>query len=300
MIIRKVRLSILIPVYNYDVRELVHKLHDQVTQLDIPAEILCYDDCSTDESCKVANREITQLSIIIYKELPVNIGRAAIRNKLASEANYNKLLFIDCDSEPVSDNFLKNYLGYSSKYQALVGGTVYPATNDNPRQSLRWKYGIAREEKFAEKRNETPYDSITLNNFYIDKTTFLRIGLDESIEGYGHEDTKFGYALRDNNVPILHIRNPVLHCGLETNEVFLQKTEAAVKNFYKLSKQGYGTKTKLYESYLLVRKLRLDGLFISVFSALQKNIIKNLCSGNPSLELFDLYKLKLLLEEGRK
>ena len=300
MIIRKVKLSILIPVYNYDVRDLVHKLHDQLIELDTQVEILCYDDASTDESYKVTNREINKLSVVIYKELPANIGRAAIRNKLANEANYNKLLFIDCDCEPISDNYLKNYLGYSAKYQALSGGTIYPATNDNPKQSLRWKYGIAREEKFAERRNDTPYDSITLNNFYIDKSTFLKIGLDESIEGYGHEDTKFGYALNDNNIPLLHIRNPVLHYGLETNEVFLQKTETAIKNFYKLSLQGYGKSTKLYESYLLLKSLRMDGLFISVFSALQKSIIKNLCSSDPSLQLFDLYKLKLLLEESRK
>jgi len=92
MIIRKVKLSILIPVYNYDVRDLVHKLHDQLIELDTPVEILCYDDASTDESYKVTNREINKLSVVIYKELPANIGRAAIRNKLANEANYNYYL----------------------------------------------------------------------------------------------------------------------------------------------------------------------------------------------------------------
>ncbi len=292
-------LSILIPTYNYDVRKLIQQLQEQLLVLTVPAEILCYDDASPSEAIKLVNRDIRKLSFVMYAELHTNLGRAAIRNKLASDANYNKLLFIDCDSELVSNIFLKNYLEQSGKYHALVGGTVYNETNSNPEYSLRWTYGKAREQRAAKERNNCPYESLTLNNFFIDRDTFLTIKLDEKIEGYGHEDTKFGYTLQKNTISLRHIDNPVLHCGLETNEVYLEKTEAAIKNFYKLSLQGYGRGTRLFKSYKLLKTLRLARLYRFVFSAFRKSIIRNLSSLHPSLLLFDLYKLRLLLEEEK-
>ncbi len=296
----KAGLSILIPVYNYDVRGLIQQLHEQLIQLTIPAEILCFDDASPDESCKDVNREIINLPHVRYNELPVNLGRAAIRNKLASEADFQKLLFIDCDSELVNDNFVKNYLTYSANYLALAGGTIYEETNNTPQYSLRWTYGRAREQKTAEERNKTPYESLTINNFLIDKDIFLGIKLDEGIEGYGHEDTKFGYALHNSNITLYHISNPVIHCGLESNEVFLKKTETAIKNFYKLSQQGYGKETSLYKSFSLLNKYHLKKLFLFIYELVGNYIQKKLCSPSPSLLLFDLYKLKLLLLEDKK
>src|SRR6185437_6589587 len=193
-------LSILIPTYNYDIRKLVHQLHEQLVQLGTPTEILCYDDASPDTSFKILNREISKLTNLTYVELKQNLGRAAIRNKLALDAKYNKLLFIDCDSELTSPSFLENYIKQLGNYLALVGGTVYRETNSNPDYSLRWTYGKAREQLAAAERNKAPYESLTLNNFFIDRDTFLAIKLDETIEGYGHEDTKFGYTLKKNTI----------------------------------------------------------------------------------------------------
>ena len=51
-------LSILIPIYNFDVQELVQKLHQQASLLAIAFEIVCVDDGSQPnlsnrmESCK--------------------------------------------------------------------------------------------------------------------------------------------------------------------------------------------------------------------------------------------------------
>ncbi|RME04221.1 MAG: glycosyltransferase family 2 protein, partial [Bacteroidetes bacterium] len=39
-------LSILIPIYNFNVVELVMELHRQATELDEPVEILAFDDGS--------------------------------------------------------------------------------------------------------------------------------------------------------------------------------------------------------------------------------------------------------------
>ena len=81
------KLSILIPTYNFDPRKLVQDLQAQLPE---DAEILVGDDSP-----------------------PHNIGRAARRNALAREAKGEWLLFIDADAEVRSTSFLADYLAYA-------------------------------------------------------------------------------------------------------------------------------------------------------------------------------------------
>lgn len=90
-------LSILIPVYNYDVRSLVGDLAKQCLEASIPFEILCYDDHSQEEFDRI-NQKVIQLEGVTYFRLAKNVGRSMIRNHLAQVARYDHLLFLDCDS----------------------------------------------------------------------------------------------------------------------------------------------------------------------------------------------------------
>ena len=74
-------LSINIPVYNYEVSELVSQLAEQADDMQIVYEIRVYDDGSK-ESVKLKNCKITGLTGVIYKEIKTNLGRSAIRNKI--------------------------------------------------------------------------------------------------------------------------------------------------------------------------------------------------------------------------
>jgi glycosyltransferase involved in cell wall biosynthesis len=200
-------LSILIPVYNYDVRQLTKDLIDQGQKLIIPFEILCFDDASA-LSFKTINKEVAKLANTTLLELPENIGRAKIRNKLAHASKYNKLLFLDCDSAIVKKDFLLNYLTQFKDGEFLIGGTVY-GNEPSKEFSLRWKFGKLREERSAALRSLHPYDSIHINNLLADKNVYLQHQLDENIITYGHEDTKLGYSLKRSGVTIKHIDNPV-------------------------------------------------------------------------------------------
>ena len=64
-------ISILIPVYNYDITGLVTELHRQCMDLDMPFEIICYDDGSQSEY-KVQNQTIGQIEFVKYKEIEKN------------------------------------------------------------------------------------------------------------------------------------------------------------------------------------------------------------------------------------
>jgi hypothetical protein len=288
-------ISILIPVFNNDIRPLVFSLLKQAQILSIPFEIRCYDDFSPTE-IKNINREISSLSHIIYLELKKNIGRSRIRNKLATDALYNHLLFLDCDSEIHKETFLHDYTNYLSE-DVIIGGRIYTPKPVSRDSILHWKAGKEKEERSLEERISKPYHSFMTNNFMIRKSVYFEIKLDETLEGYGHEDTKFGYELQKRNIRITHIDNPVIHGQLDSNTEFLSKTKQGVKNFSKLLDQGYGVDSKLFKSYSLVKKLRLTGIFKWNYHFNQKMIEGNLNSSDPSLLYFDLYKLYHLLEE---
>ena len=92
------------------------------------AEDLCYevvvaDDCSTDEAVVRENEEILHLVHCRLVREPHNIGRAAIRNRLAQEARYRWLLYIDAHLF-IPDGFIRGYVHQIGKAQVVCGGSM--------------------------------------------------------------------------------------------------------------------------------------------------------------------------------
>jgi GT2 family glycosyltransferase len=288
-------ISILIPVYNNDVRVLVKTLSQQAQALQLTFEILCFDDASTNSTIKEINKSTAEIPGVTYKELPFNIGRSKIRNLLAKEAQFENLLFLDSDSAIDNPSFLNNYLPYFSK-EVVIGGRKYSPYFAQD-YSLHYKVGLAKETRVLNKLSQNESLGFMSNNFLIPKSIYLKIGMDESLSGYGHEDTKFGYQLEKYKISIIHIDNPIIHEGLDNNEDFISKTIEGVKNFYKITLEGYGHETKLFKTFKVIKTLHLKPVFILFYKVLSRKINKNLRSKNPSLFFFDLLKLKTLLEQ---
>ncbi|PTT01060.1 glycosyl transferase, partial [Flavobacterium sp. HMWF030] len=117
-------LSILIPVYNYNVSSLVETLYNQALESNVIFEIICLDDCS--QHFLSENQKINQLQNCNYSILEKNIGRSAIRNLLAKKATFENLLFLDADTFPVNQNFLSNYISQINRNEKVVyGGILY-------------------------------------------------------------------------------------------------------------------------------------------------------------------------------
>ncbi len=290
-------LSINIPVFNFDVQKLVLQLIKQAQILDIAFEIRVYDDGS-DAEWKNINRSISNHSNVVYIELAKNIGRSAIRNKMGKEAQFKYLLFIDADSEIVTDGYLENYLTSTKTNRVLCGGTAYKTEPpEDSKKYLRWFYGTNREAVPAETRNNKKGFIITSNNFLIEKEVFKRIGFREDIRNYGHEDTLLGYDLFKNGIEIFHIDNPVEHTGLEDSSAFLNKTKIALENLYKITHDLLGNNPEFTEQanflngYLKIRRY-FPQLFLRFFyKSFHRIIEKNLLGKSPRLFLFDLYKV---------
>lgn len=295
-------LSICIPVYNQDVTSLVYELHCQVLHTFCTFEILLMDDCST--SFYEKNSMLNALEGVRYVRLSQNVGRAAIRNKLADEAQYKYLLFMDCDVLPLDDSFLDRYIRMK-RYNVVMGGYRYGEQPTSDKHILRWKYGKKREERSAEERSVRPNDSFSTFNFMIRKSLFGQIRFDESLKGYGHEDTLFGLSLKRMGISVSHIDNALLHLNYDTSDVFLQKSLNAVANLWLIcQREGYAE--DLAESIRILRCFRwidrfgLSTLFAKIYPLVRPSCEKNLLGKHPSLFIFDLYRLIYLCVCSKK
>ncbi len=298
-------LSILIPVFNFNIVSLVTELHRQATDASIPFEIIVLDDCSS-ALLRDQNQDVAHLSGVRFYVLDKNIGRSRIRNRLAEMAVYNSLLFMDCDSEVFSGFYISNYLAYCGEKMVVCGGRVYnEEPPEEPEYLLRWLYGMKRERIPDYIRNLSPYRSFMTNNFLIDKSVCLQIQFDESIIQYGHEDTLFGLELKKRGIPIKHINNPLYHVGLEISSQFLRKTSEAIENLLTLLHDGKIRKDdvkdiRLLKAYQFIKKFNLIGIYLFFYSFISNQVMRNLLGSNPSVFAFDLYKLSLISQRIKK
>ena len=271
--------------------DLVSTLSSQSIKLRIPVEILCIDDGSI-LSVKTANSRIAKLANVKYRELENNIGRSAIRNKLAQEAKYDFLLFLDGDSKIIYPDFLAKYRAVLPTASVWMGGRVYESSPPkDPDLFLHWKYGRQRESKPATARAQTPYYQFMTNNFLLPKSVFFEVPLDEEVKGYGHEDTLWAFALEKRGIAICHIENPILHLGLEPSNTFLHKSFAAVQNLALIVEEGKYISTKLTRSYDLLNRYKLGALYLKIVCPMSSVFKQNLRSRMPLLLFLDLLKL---------
>ncbi len=286
-------LSICIPVYKQKVRGLVEELLEEIEWNSIDVEILLLDNHSG-KDFRAINSILADLPKVIYEELPHNIARSAVYNKLTHKAKGDYILFLDGDSRVIKHNFLLTYINMAQPGCVICGGRVYQKEKPATEYSLHWKYGALIESSPVDKRKAIPYRSFHTNNFLIDRKLFLTIQFDESLKQYGHDDTLFAYKLKKNQITIKHIDNPIKHDGLELGEVFLRKTRLSIENLAKLyrnQKPDFKDNVRLLRTYEDVRAIGLHQVLAFFFELLEKNCRKNLIRKNPSLRIFNLYKL---------
>ena len=294
-------LSICIPIYNYDVGRLVKDLHLQVEAAGYSFEILLMDDASN-EKFREMNQAI-ELEFVRYIQLNENVGRAKIRNRLAEEARFPYLLFMDCDSAVTSSWYIADYTRFFEPWTVCCGGLIYKDKEPSNATYLRWKYGVERECLSASERSKYPNTGFRTFNFLIYKGIFEKVKFNEELDGYGHEDTLFGLELLGQEITIRHIDNPLIHLGLESASDFLNKTENSIANLYRIELllrekyPEYIEHSRLMKAKLSLQKYRLIGITSRLFKIFHKPMKAHLLKPKPSLLIFDLYRLGLLASQ---
>lgn len=282
-------LSILIPTKNYDCHLLVKELYRQGERLGTPFEIIVGEDGTSKDS--LTNNSIADTLPCCHRIiLDKSVGRAAIRNMLADEAKYDKLIFIDCDAVVEKADFLELYAVALKKHEVVCGGMYHADKMPSPDCSLRFKYEKnADKYRSAEIRNKAPYDKFSTFNFAIHKRLFDTIRFSTGITQYGHEDTLFGKELERREAKPIHIENRLLHNGLESNCIYLEKVEQSIMTLIGI-KEFIGT-TPLLDTAEKLDRLHLTGIFILTWKIFRTAMRKNLTGKYPILKILALYKL---------
>jgi len=296
------KLSVCIPVLNFDVRELIFELKREIKEHAINAEIILIDDASNDQF-KTINREIrSQVNTFIFLEK--NIGRSKIRNLFSEYAQGDYLLFLDCDGKIITPTFLSAYIEYlksNPRTEVVYGGRIVSKNLPDRKYILRWKFAAERENLTVIRRIEKPYLSFQTNNFIVKKEIFATVQFNPDFEKYGYEDLLFAMDLKSDQIAISHIENPIFNNDLETNAAYLKKAEESVESLADMMKKHSLrlkiSEIKLVSAYNFISKTYSNYFFLLLFSLIENILKKNLLSDNPNLRNLDFYKLGLLLRK---
>lgn len=287
-------LSICIPVYNFDVIDLVNAISDQIVSGQLDAEIILIDDASTKNF--VEKNMLLESKVNRFIFLPENIGRSKIRNLFLKYTQSDYLLFLDCDGKVSSPHFIQNYLDFiNAKHPDVIyGGRKVEELKPGREYGLRWKFAVERENLNVEERIKFPYLHFQTNNFVVKKTVLEAHPFDESITQYGYEDLIFARDLFKSGVKIDHIENPIVNDDVETNHVFLDKADQSARSLAQLIRAkslDKNSEIKLAKAYFSLKDSHLLFIFRTLYNVMKPVVVRALLSGYAPLRLLDFYKL---------
>lgn len=291
-------ISFLIPVFNYDCTKLVRELSEQATTVKrqeshpFNFEIIVADDASTDDALKNTNRlALSDIAGCRYIELRKNAGRAAIRNFLARQASFEFLVFIDCDAEICSKDFVLSYWNDRDKADIICGSLKTPASPPPTGYELRYAYEKAADPRRSISYRRThPFESFTTFNIMISRKVFNKVAFDERCTEYGYEDALLGLTLERENFSIFHSENILVHNGIDSSTSFLEKTESSLRTLHRLGEpmQSHAGTSRTAKKLETLRMKKTAGKLFLLF---RNRIYRQLTGRHPSVVLFQLYKL---------
>ena len=286
-------LSVLIPTYNHECVLLADEISAQIDAAGLDAEVVVLDDGSTDMKSLADNSVIEQIDHCRYVVLPTNIGIARSRNRLMDEAKGDKLLFLDSDIWPKSDDFIVRYLEASDKADVVVGGIDYRRGNEAVANPLRLMYGLRREVRTLKQRLKKPYDAFNSSSFLIDRSVVSKVRFDETFDRYGHEDTFYGTAIRNAGISIHHIDNCVFHDNTDTADQYLSTVRIAIQSLSMHADQLRGS-SRLLWAYEKLKALHLCKPISGFFRLFRAHMDRNLTGKHPSMFVLLTYKLSYM------
>ena len=291
----KQELSILIPIYNTDCTRQVAALSRQAEAVEgLRYEIVIADDGSDrmdNGRWIIDDGKLSDFPHVRFIRREQNVGRAAIRNFLCNEAQYDWLLFMDGDMTIPADDFVRRWLE-ADVAQVGYGGYI---VGRGEKSNLRYLYEKQCEPMHtAEERRKRPFMHFHTCNFLISKTLMQQCPFDERFHHYGYEDVLFGKRLRQAGVQIAHPDNPAGFFDFEDNAHFVAKTEEGLRTLHQFRDdlRGYNNLLTFVNGIHLSPVKWGIRLWHLLFGSLERRL---LCGSHPNLTLFKLYKLGYFL-----
>ncbi len=231
------KLSVLIPFFRHDPSGLIRGLERQLLRAPGDIEIVGLDDGSGDDLLaeRVFSSMKKALSPAMLMRLSRNEGRARGRNRLASVARGDWVLFLDSDMLPDSRTFVANYIDIAkaSNPPVVVGGFSMNQAPTTPSLALHRAMSLRTECVPARLRRLTPEKYVFTSNLLIRRDVLAATPFDEQFRGWGWEDIEWAMRIARRH-RIVHIDNTASHLGLDTAEDLIAKYEQSAPNFAKM------------------------------------------------------------------
>ncbi|WP_022698111.1 glycosyltransferase family 2 protein [Euryhalocaulis caribicus] len=230
----EIRLSVLVPFYKDDPTPLIADMGRAIPLCELGVELVLYDDGTADETltekienaianCGFPARLVTEKA---------NRGRAEARNALVRAAKADKVLFLDADMRFPDDEFLSRWTSAIVDHDPDIafGGFEAPDDASAPQYKLHQAFSRSAECAPAVVRAEDPARHLYTSNLLVRKSVLAAQPFDAGFAGWGWEDMEWA-ARAAHHFTILHIQNPAIHAGLETEEGLLDRYQNSGANY---------------------------------------------------------------------
>lgn len=248
------RLSVLIPSYKDDpVLLLAHLNREKVA-----VEVIVLDDGSGDAYLALRIAEAVEAMQLParFVRLTTNEGRAKGRNRLASHARADRMLFLDADMAPDSNHFLADWLALIEAADPAVafGGFSLNQTPPTRENALHRTMALKSDCLSAEDRRKAPEKYVFTSNLLVRRDVFDSIGFDEGFTGWGWEDVEWAMRVTRDH-PIVHEDITATHLGLDSAATMARKYEQSAANFARVVATHHKI-VSTYPSYKVARLLK--------------------------------------------
>lgn len=289
------KLSVLIPTYNYKCYTLVADLHEQLERSGVEYEILVADDGSTDTESILSNRSLeASFDKVFYMGLPKSHNRGEMRNRLCQLGKYEWQLQINANVRVLHTDFIERYISAVSNSHAQVFcGCCTSELEYSPANTSH--AGLRDRYELCFHRNNTPEHLNRIGYFrntncLYHRSVFEKCQYDETVQGYGYEDTLFGKILKDAGVRIVCIDNPVAYPIQGCGDDYLQRIEESLVTLHSMSHK-LDKQIPLLRTVDRLREMRLLCIVRLSFMAFKPLLRHNLLGRNPNIKVLSLYKL---------
>ena len=179
----------------------------------------------------------------------------------------------------------------SETHEGVVNGGICIVDDDTLSHNLRYIYEKDAEPAHtAERRQANKYHEFRSTNFMIDRAVLEACPFDERFTRSGYEDVLFGKMLKQQQIPVTHIDNPVMMTKFETNPDYVTKIERSMRTLHTFRNELRGfSRILTFDSGIHISAVRwIIRLWHRIFGSMER---RNLCGSRPILKLFALYRL---------
>jgi glycosyltransferase involved in cell wall biosynthesis len=252
------RLSVLVPFLRDDPGRLLLALDREAAGTGGAVEIVVLDDGSGDDALAAAvGATVAALALPArFVRLSANVGRARGRNRLATHARGEWLLFLDSDMLPDSPHFLATYLSLIATEAPAVafGGFSLDQAPRTRALALHRRLALRSDCAPAAVRRLAPEKHVFTSNLLVRRDVFETEVFDEGFSGWGWEDVEWAMRVARRH-RITHVDNTATHLGLDPARIIAAKYEQSAANFARVVARHRET-VERYPSYRVARLLK--------------------------------------------